>query len=158
VLPGEVGEVISQGDNVMKGYWKLPEMTAETLRGGYLHTGDLATVDEEGYIYLTGRKKDIIVSGGHSVYPTEIEEVIYRHPSIAEAAVIGVPDKELGEAIKAIVVLKTGKRATAEEIIDFCRQNLTDYAVPKSVDFVPGLPRNPAGKILRRVLKEEHST
>jgi len=158
VPPGEVGEVISQGDNVMKGYWKMPEMTAETLRGGYLHTGDLATVDEEGYIYLMGRKKDTIISGGRSIYPTEIEEVIYHHPSIAEVAVIGVPDKELGEAIKAIVVLKGGKKATEEEIIDLCRQNLADYAIPKSVNFVTELPRNPAGKVLRRVLKEEYST
>ena len=158
VNPGEIGEIITRGDHVMKGYWKLPEVTMEAMRGGYYYTGDLATVDEEGYIYLTGRKKDVIVSGEKKIYPEEVEEVIYRHQSILEAAVIGVPDAELGESLKAIVVLREGKRATAEEIIKLCAQSLATYAVPGAVEFVNRLPRNPTGKVLKRELRERYSS
>ena len=156
VAPGEVGEVISRGDNLMKGYWRMPQATEETLKDGYLHTGDLATRDEDGYLYLVGRKKDLIVSGGKTIYPAEVEEVIYQHPSIVEAAVIGVPDEKLGEALKAVVVVRKGEKVTAEAILAFCQQRLPDYASPKSIAFVERLPRNPTGKILRKALQEKH--
>ena len=156
VVPGEVGEVIGRGDNMMKGYWRMPRATEEALKDGYMHTGDLATVDEDGYIYLVGRKKDLIVSGGKTIYSVEVEEVIYQHPAVAEAAVIGVPDDSSGESVKAVVVLRKGKEVTAEELIDFCQQRLPDYAVPKSAVFIETLPRNPSGKVLKRVLREEY--
>lgn len=155
VAPGQVGEVICRGDNMMKGYWGMPQATEEVLRGGYVHTGDMATVDEDGYLYLVGRKKDLIVSGGRNIYPAEVEEIIYQHPSIVEAAVIGVPDDKLGESIKAVVVAREGENITEGDIIDFCRQRLPDYAQLKSVTFVDKLPRNPSGKILRRILREK---
>ena len=155
VKPGQVGEIIARGDNVMKGYWRIPQATEEALRGGYMHTGDMGTVDENGYIYLVGRKKDLIVSGGRNIYPVEVEEVIYQHPSVVEAAVIGVPDNKLGESIKAVVVVREGENIAEVNIIEFCRQRLPDYARPKSVVFVDKLPRNPAGKILKRVLREK---
>jgi len=156
VAPGEVGEVIGRGDTMMKGYWRMPLATEEALKDGYVHTGDLATIDEDGYIYLVGRKKDLIASRGQTIYAGEVEEVIYQHPSVAEAAVIGVPDETLGESVKAVVVLRKGERLTAEDIIQFCQQRLPDYAVPKSIAFIEALPRNPAGKVLRRVLREEY--
>ena len=156
VAPGEVGEVIGRGDNLMKGYWRMPQATEEALKGGYIHTGDLATRDEDGYLYLVGRKKDLIASGGKTIYPAEVEEVIYQHPSIVEAAVIGVPDEKLGEALKAVVVVRKGEKVTAEAILAFCQQRLPDYASPKSIAFVERLPRNPTGKILRKALQEKH--
>lgn len=156
VSPGQVGEIIAKGDSMMKGYWNLPQATVEALRGGYLYTGDMATIDEKGYLYLTGKKKEVIVSGGRSIYPPEVEEVLYRHPAISEAAVVGVSDEESGESVKAFVVLKGEAKATQEEIIDFCKQRLASYATPKWVEFVDSLPRNPSGKVLRGVLKERH--
>jgi len=156
VIPGEVGEVIVKGDNMMKGYWELPQATAETIRGGYVHTGDLATLDKEGYLYLVGRKKDIINSGGKTIYPGDVEEVIYRHPSVSQAAVIGAADAKLGESVKAVVVLKEGMKSTENEILDFCKQNLASHAVPQSIEFVNELPRNPSGKILKRELREKY--
>jgi len=147
MAPGEVGEVIARGSNVMKGYWELPQATAETIRGDYVRTGDLATLDEEGYIYLVGRKKDIIKSEENTVYPGDVEEVLYRHPSVSEAAVIGVPNVKLTESIKAVIVLREGMKATEEEIMGFCKQNLATYAIPQSIEFVDELPRNPSGKI-----------
>ncbi|MFC2122148.1 long-chain-fatty-acid--CoA ligase [Bacteroidota bacterium] len=155
VAPGEVGEVIGRGDNLMKGYWRMPQATEEALRDGYLHTGDLATIDEDGYMYMVGRKKDLIVSGGNTIYPAEIEEVIYQHPSIIEAALIGVPDEELGEVPMAVVVVREPDN-TAEDILAFCQQKLPDYACPRSVTLVEKLPRNPAGKVLRKVLQEKY--
>ncbi|MBU2608282.1 MAG: AMP-binding protein, partial [Chloroflexi bacterium] len=156
VVPGEVGEVIGRGDNLMKGYWRMPQATEEALRDGYLHTGDLATIDEDGYMYLVGRKKDLIVSGGNTIYPSEIEEVIYQHPSIVEAAIIGVPDDKLGEVPLAVVVVRKEDNATADDILAFCQQKLPDYACPRSVTLVEKLPRNPAGKVLRKVLQEKY--
>ncbi|MFH1623832.1 MAG: AMP-binding protein, partial [Pseudomonadota bacterium] len=156
VPAGAVGEVIGRGGNMMKGYWELPQATAETIRGGYVRTGDLATVDEEGYIYLVGRKKDIINSDGKTIFPGEVEDVIYRHPSVSQVAVIGVPDAKLGESVKAVVVLKGGMRAEEEEILSFCREHLAAHAVPRSVTFVDELPRNPSGKILKRELRDRH--
>ncbi len=153
VPPGQVGEIISRGEHLMKGYWRMPQATAEALRDGYMHTGDLATIDEDGYIYLVGRKKDLIVSGGQTVYALAIEEVLYQHPWVAEAAVIGVPDPKLGEAVKAVVVARQGNQVTAAEIIDFCRQRLPEYACPHSVVFREKLPRSASGKILKRMLQ-----
>jgi len=155
--PGEVGEILARGDNIMKGYWNMPEATAKTLEGGYLHTGDLATRDEEGYYYITGRKKDTITSAGKPVYSPEIENVLSLHPAISEVAVIGVPDKELGEAVKAVVVLSTGQKATEEEIIGWCQGRLDDYKVPRSVVIVDRLPKTPSGKVLKNILRERYS-
>ena len=156
ILPGQIGEVIAKGDSIIKGYWKLPQATSEIFRGGYLYTGDMATVDEEGYVYLIGRKKDVISSGNNSIYPTEIEEVLHRHPAVLEATVIGIPDEELGEIVKAVIVLGEGHKATEEEITDFCRQYLASYAIPGAVEFIDQLPRTASGKILKRELKERH--
>jgi acyl-CoA synthetase (AMP-forming)/AMP-acid ligase II len=153
VKPGEMGEIIVKGDNVMKGYWKLPEETAETIKDGWLHTGDMATVDEDGYVFIVDRKKDMIISGGENIYPREVEEVLYSHPSILEAAVIGVPDEDWGEAVKAFVVLREGEKASEEEIIDFCKKNLASYKKPKFVEFLDVLPRSAAGKVLKKELR-----
>ena len=153
---GEVGEILARGDNIMKGYWNMPEATAKTLEGGYLHSGDLATKDEEGYYYITGRKKDTITSAGKAVYSPEIENIISLHPAISEVAVIGVPHVELGEAVRAIVVLKAGERATEQEIIKWCSGELEDYQVPGSVDIVPSLPKTPSGKVLKHVLRGKY--
>jgi acyl-CoA synthetase (AMP-forming)/AMP-acid ligase II len=156
VKPGEVGELTIKGDNVMKGYWKMPEATEQALKEGRLHTGDLATVDEEGFIYIVDRKKDMIISGGMNIYPREIEDVLFEHPAVLEAAVIGVPDDEWGESVKALVVLKQGKDCGEDELIEHCKANLGSYKKPKSVAFVDELPRNPTGKVLKRILREEH--
>lgn len=152
----EIGEIIARGDNVTKGYWRLPEATAETLRNGWLHSGDMGVFTDEGDIYVVDRKKDMILSGDENIYPAEIEEVLYSHPAILEAAVIGVPDERWGETVKAIVALKEGTRATAEEIIEFCKERLSSYKKPTSVDFVDQLPRNPSGKVLKTELREPY--
>jgi fatty-acyl-CoA synthase len=152
--PGVVGEIIARGDQIMQGYWKLPEATAETLKGGWLHTGDMGTFDEEGYVYIKDRMKDMIVSGGENVYPREIEEVLFTHPAVADAACIGVPSDQWGEEIKAIVVLKPDAKASADDIIEFCRGKLAGFKRPRSVDFAQALPKNPSGKVLKRELRE----
>jgi len=154
VRPGEFGEIIIRGDHVMKGYWKLPAATAETIKGDWLYSGDLATVDEEGYIYISDRKKDTISSGGKTVFPREVEEVIFRHGAVAEAAVVGVSDEQLGQAVAAFIVLREGAQPAPGDIIQLCRESLPDYAVPKRVEFVDKLPRNPTGKVLRRLLAQ----
>jgi len=157
VKPGEVGEIIARGPNIMQGYWKKPEETARAIRGGWLYTGDMAIVDEENYIYLVDRKKDMIVTGGENVYSTEVENALYTHPAIKEAAVIGVPDERWGEAVKAVVVLKPDISATEAEIIAHCQKWLANYKVPKSVDIIEGeLPKSGAGKILKRELREKY--
>jgi acyl-CoA synthetase (AMP-forming)/AMP-acid ligase II len=156
VKPGEVGEIIVRGDSIMKGYLRQSKATAEALRGGWLRTGDLATVDEEGYVFIVDRKSDMIISGGFNIYPKEIEEVIYQYPGVSEVAVIGVPDDLWGESAKAIVVPKEGASLTEEGIIEFCRQHLASYKKPKSVDFIKELPKNNNGKILKRELKARY--
>ena len=156
IMPGETGEIIVKGDSVTSGYWKLPEETARTIKQGWFYTGDLATVDEEGYIYIIDRKKEIIISGGENISPKEVEEVIYRHPSVFEVAVIGVPDEKWGEAVKAVVSLKEDKTATEEEIIAFCKQNLARFKAPKSVDFIDSLPKTASGKISRKEIKDRY--
>jgi len=152
---GEVGELCIQAPNVMKGYWNRPEETEQALRGGWLHTGDIARMDEEGYLYIVDRKKDMIIAGGFNIYPREVEEVLYQHPKVREAAVVGVPDPYRGETVKAFVVLKEGVKATADEILGFCRERLAKYKVPTSVEFRKDLPKTLVGKVLRRVLAEE---
>lgn len=149
----ETGELTLKGDHIMKGYWNLPEETSATLKNGWLHTGDLARKDEDGYIYIVDRKKDLIIVGGENVVPLEIEEVLYKNPHVLEAAVVGVPDREKGEAIKAVVALKQGHACTEEEIIEFCRQHLAKFKVPSQVEFRTELPKSSTGKILRRMLK-----
>ena len=139
----------------MQGYWNRPEETAEVLKDGWLHTGDIAEVDSEGYFKIVDRKKDMILVGGFNVYPRDVEEVLYQNPKILEAAVAGIPDARSGESVKAFVVLKPGETATPEEIIAFCRESLTPYKVPKQVEFRSELPKTMVGKVLRRQLVEE---
>jgi long-chain acyl-CoA synthetase len=152
---GEAGELVIRGPQVMKGYWNMPEETALALRDGWLYTGDIARMDEDGYFYIIDRKKDLIIAGGYNVYPREIEEVLYTHPAVLEAVVVGVPDAYRGESVKAFIVLKPGASATAEEIEQFCRQNLAAYKIPRQIEFRDSLPKTAVGKILRRVLAEE---
>jgi long-chain acyl-CoA synthetase len=152
--PGEVGELIVRGPNVMKGYYKMPEETAATIRDGWLYTGDLAKMDEDGYFYIVDRKKDMILVGGYNVYPREVEEVLYNHPDVVEVAVLGVPDPNLGEAVKSFVVSKNPE-LTEEDLLEYCREHLAKYKIPSSVEFLEELPKNTTGKILRRALKEK---
>ena len=154
--PGEVGEIVVRGGVVMKGYWNQPDATAAAIRDGWFHTGDAGYVDRDGFLYIHDRVKDMIVSGGENVYPAEVENAVFAHPAVADVAVIGVPDDQWGEAVKAIVVLKAGATATAADVIGFARALIAGYKVPKSVDFVSALPRNPSGKILRRELREPY--
>ncbi|NHM31250.1 long-chain-fatty-acid--CoA ligase [Neobacillus terrae] len=152
---GELGEVVIKGPQIMKGYWNMPEETANTLRDGWLYTGDIGRVDEEGYLYIVDRKKDMIIASGYNIYPRDIEEVLYEHPAVQEAVVVGIPDKYRGEGVKAILVLKSGKEANEDEIKDYCRQNLAAYKVPNVVEFRDHLPKTAVGKILRRALRDE---
>jgi long-chain acyl-CoA synthetase len=154
--PGEVGEIVVRSNHTMVEYWKKPKETKETLVKGWLRTGDMGYFDEEGYVYIADRKKDMIISGGENVYPREVEEVLYRHPAVLEAAVIGIPDQYWVEKVHAVIALKRGKEATAEEIIAFCKKNIAGYKTPKSIEFVDALPKNPAGKILKRELREKY--
>jgi len=150
---GERGEIHIKGHNVMRGYYKRPEATAEAIVDGCFKTGDIAQRDDEGYYYIVDRKKDMIIRGGFNVYPREIEEVLYGHPAIAEAAVIGVPHESHGEEVKAVVALKAGHSLSTEELIDYCKQHLAAYKYPRIVDFVSELPKGPTGKILKRELR-----
>jgi acyl-CoA synthetase (AMP-forming)/AMP-acid ligase II len=156
VAPGVVGEIVARGPQLMRGYWNRPRETADTLRGGWLHTGDAGYVDANGYVYVQDRLKDVIVSGGENVYPRAVEEVLYQHPAIVDVAVIGVPDERWGETVKAVVVLRAAQAVTEAEIVDFCRGKVAGFARPRSVDFVEALPRNPSGKVLKRVLREPY--
>lgn len=152
---GEVGELVVRGPQVMKGYWNMPDETRATLREGWLYTGDVAYMDEDGYVHIVDRKKDMIITGGMNVYPREVEEVIYQHPKVMECAVAGVPDPYWGEAVKAFVVPRAGQEVTPEEIVEFCRGQLAAYKVPKQVEIRAQLPKTAVGKILRRTLAEE---
>jgi acyl-CoA synthetase (AMP-forming)/AMP-acid ligase II len=155
VEPGEIGEVIIRGPHIMKGYWNREEETAETIRDGWLYSGDLATIDKEGFVYIQDRKKDMIISGGENIYPAEIENVLAAHPQLAEAAVIGLPSEKWGETPAAIVVAAGDAVPTSGEVIDFCRDKLAAYKVPCVVEFVDEIPRNLTGKILKRILREQ---
>ncbi len=155
--PGEVGEIVARGPNIMLGYWKRKEDTENAMYDGWLHTGDLATMDEDGYIYLVDRKKDMIVTGGENVFSTEVEAVLYAHPSIKEAAVIPVPDRDWGEAVHACIVLRDKEQLSEEDLKDFCRERLANYKVPRSIEFLEGeLPKGGTGKILKKQLRERH--
>jgi long-chain acyl-CoA synthetase len=156
VLPvGEPGELVVRGPQVMKGYWNKTQETSYTLRGGWLHTGDIAKMDEEGYFYIVERIKDMIKTVGENVYPREVEEVLFTHPKVKDAVVVGIPQEFLGEEIKAYIVLKEGETATAGEIIQYCREQLSKFKVPKEVEFRKELPKTLVGKVLRRVLRDE---
>ena len=154
VGPGEVGEVIIRGRHVMKEYWNRPEATAETLRGGWLHSGDLATVDADGHVYIRDRAKDMIISGGENVYPAEVEDALASHPAVLEVAVIGMPSAKWGESAAAVVVRLPGQELEAAELLAYAREKLAAFKLPRVVEFVDALPRNPTGKILKRELRE----
>jgi acyl-CoA synthetase (AMP-forming)/AMP-acid ligase II len=153
---GKMGEVIAKGDNVMKGYWNLGSLTKETLHNGWYHTGDIGRLDEDKYLYIMDRKKDMIISGGENIYPQEIEVVLFKHPDVAEACVIGIPDEAWGEAIKALVVKKAGSAITEDELLEYCKQNLASFKKPRSIDFVDCLPRSTAGKVLKYEIRAKY--
>jgi long-chain acyl-CoA synthetase len=150
----EVGEICVHGPTVMKGYWEREQATAESLRGGWLHTGDVGYMDEEGYVYILDRTKDMIISGGSNIYPREVEEILLQHPAVSEACVIGVPDELWGEAVKAVIVLKKDMQVTAEEVIAFAGERMSGYKKPKTVEFVAELPKSSYSKVLKRELRE----
>jgi len=152
----EVGEIVVKGDIVTKGYWKLPEETEKSIKDGWLYTGDMAVIDEEGYLTIVDRKKDMILTGGENVYSTEVENILYMHPSVLECAVIGVPDQKWGEAVKGIVVLKPEHNVTEQEIIQFCKDRMAHYKAPKSIDFIDALPRTGSGKIHKKGLRDKY--
>ena len=153
--PGEVGELAVRGPQVMLGYWNRPEENAKVFKNGWLSTGDIAKMDEDGYFAIVDRKKDMIIAGGYNIYPREVEEVLYTHPKIQEAAVVGIPDEYRGETVKAYVVVKAGQQLTAEEVVNFCRQNMARFKAPRTVEFRTSLPKTIVGKVLRRILLEE---
>src|SRR5207244_7523153 len=155
LAPGEVGEIRIRGPQVMKGYWNRPDETDIALRDGWLYTGDLGTMDEDGYFSIVDRKKDMIIASGYNVYPREVEDVLFEHPAVKQAAVIGVPDAYRGESVKAFVVLKDGATATDAEIVAFCKERLAPFKVPKKVEFVKELPMTLVGRVLRRALREK---
>jgi len=153
---GEVGELLIRGPNITPGYWNNPKATADTYIDDWLKTGDAARFDEEGFVYIVDRWKDMYISGGENVYPAEIEDVLYRLPEVAEAASIGVPDERWGETGKAILVLKPGQTLEADAVIAHCLANLAKFKVPASVEFIDALPRNATGKVLKRVLRDRY--
>jgi long-chain acyl-CoA synthetase len=150
---GDVGEICVQGPNVMIGYYRNPEETSKTIRGGWLRTGDMGRLDADDFLFIVERKKDLIIRGGFNIYPRDVEEALYAFPAVAEAAVIGMPDPLMGEEVVAFVVLKPGRSASAEEVIDFCQGRLAKYKSPKEIRFVDALPKSPVGKILRKELR-----
>jgi long-chain acyl-CoA synthetase len=157
VPQGEVGEIVIRGHNVMKGYWNRPDATAEVMKGGWFHTGDMATMDADGYFFIVDRKKEMIIRGGYNVYPREIEEVLYEHPAVSEAAVVGVADEALGEEVGAAIVLRSGRRADADEIRSFVKERVAAYKYPRRIWFADELPKGPTGKILKREIKAPES-
>jgi acyl-CoA synthetase (AMP-forming)/AMP-acid ligase II len=152
----EVGEIIVKGDIVTKGYWKLPEETEKAIKDGWLYTGDMAVMDQEGYVTIVDRKKDMILTGGENVYSTEVENILYMHPAVLECAVVGVPDPKWGEAVKGIVALKTNQKTSEAEIIQFCKERTAHYKAPKSIDFIDALPRTGSGKIHKKGLRDKY--
>ncbi|MEJ2024367.1 MAG: AMP-binding protein, partial [Deltaproteobacteria bacterium] len=153
----DVGEIIVRGESVTPGYWHLPEETEKSIRNGWLYTGDLAVVDAEGYVNIVDRKKDMIVTGGENVYSTEVENILYAHPAVLEAAVIGIPHEKWGEAVHACVVLKQGISVSHGELIAFCKKELAHYKAPKTIEFLTALPRTGSGKIYKKGLSERRS-
>lgn len=153
--PGEPGEILIKGPTVMLGYWNNPEETKNQMTDSWLRTGDIGQMDEEGYITLVDRKKDLIIAGGFNIYPREVDEVLYQHPCVAEAVTVGIPDAYRGETVKVFIVLKQGEKATEQDIINFCKDKLAPYKVPKFVEFREAIPKSAVGKILRKILREE---
>src|SRR5207237_1142208 len=158
VPQGEPGEIVMRGPFVMRDYWGKPDATEEVMRGGWFHTGDVATMDEDGYFFIVDRKKDLIIRGGYNVYPREIEEVLYEHPAVREAAVIGVPHESLGEEVAAVIALKDGASATPEELRQYAKDRVAAYKYPRSVRIVDDLPKGPTGKILKREIEVPERT
>jgi acyl-CoA synthetase (AMP-forming)/AMP-acid ligase II len=156
VPTGEVGEIVIKAGFVMKGYWNRPEATEDSIRNGFFYTGDAGYFDEDGFLYIHDRVKDMILSGGENIYPAEVENAIFGHPGVADVAVIGVPDEKWGEAVKAIVVAKPGEHPTPESVIAWAKERIASYKCPKTVDIIEALPRNPSGKILRKDLREPY--
>ena len=154
--PGEVGELLYQGESLMAGYWQREKETAQAIRDGWLHTGDAAYMDDDGFIFLKDRLRDMIVSGGENVYPAEIEAMLMSHPEILECAVIGVPDPKWGETVKAVVVRRAGTNLAEAALIEWSRDKLAGFKRPRSVDFIDALPRNASGKLLKRTLREPY--
>src|SRR5579875_1783808 len=157
VPPNQLGEVVLRGPKVFKGYWRDPEATAAAIRDGWFHTGDIGRIDEDGYLYIEDRKKDLIISGGENIASSEVERALYEHTEVLEAAVIGIPDPRWGEVPKAFVVLRSGSGVTAQDLVEHCRQRLARFKVPRQVEFIDALPRNPSGKVLKRELRERTS-
>ncbi len=154
--PGMVGEIVVQSKELMVEYWNMPAETRNTVVNGWLHTGDMGYYDDKGFIYIVDRKKDMIITGGENVYPREVEEILYCHPAVLEAAVIGVPDDQWVERVHAVILLKNGQKSSSEEVIAFCKQQLAGFKAPKSVEFVESLPKNPSGKILKKELRKKY--
>ena len=153
---GSVGEIQARGPQIVPGYWNLPDATASFLEGGWAHTGDAGIIDDEGYLYIKDRIKDMVVSGGENIYPREVENALFEHPDIIDAAVIGVPDDKYGEALLAIIVTKDGAPLSREDVVAFCRTKLGGYKVPRLIECVSELPRNASGKVLKQVLKKPY--
>jgi len=154
VAQGDRGEIVIRGHNIMKGYYRNPEATAEAFRSGWFHSGDIGYIDEEGDVFIVDREKDMILRGGYNVYPREVEEVLYKHPAVMEAAIIGVPNERYGEEVKAVVSLKPDQLASPEAIIAHCKRHLAAYKYPRHLDIIDSLPKGPTGKILKRALRE----
>ena len=152
--PGVAGEIIVKGDQVLSGYWKNPEATQASFTDGWFHTGDVGRWDAEGYLYIVDRKKDMILTGGENVYPREVEEVLYRHPAVGEAAVIGAPDPKWGEKVVAVIAARAGHDVTGADLVAFCREEIASYKKPRHVVFVDALPKNASGKVLKRELRD----
>lgn len=153
---GEIGEIVVKGNNVMEGYFKNPDATRDTIKDGLLHTGDLGYRDDEGYFFIVGRKKEMIIRGGENIYPKEIEEILYSHPDVMEAAVVGLPDKIWGEEVCAFIVPREGRAISAEELIEFCKERIAHFKCPRRVIFIDSLPKTATGKIQKTRLKEEY--
>lgn len=152
---GEIGEIVVRGPNVMKGYWNRPDATAEAIQDQWFHTGDLGRVDEDGYFYVVDRKKDMIIRGGYNIYPREIEEVLYEHPAVREAAVIGIADPTWGEEIAAVISIKPGETVTPDDITAYVKERVAPYKYPRSVWITDDLPKGPTGKILKREINPD---
>jgi acyl-CoA synthetase (AMP-forming)/AMP-acid ligase II len=153
----EVGEIIVKGKTIFKGYWKLPNETKKVFKNGWFYTGDMAVINEEGYITIVDRKKDMIITGGENVFSIEVENILYSHPAVLDVAVIGIPDEEWGEMVKALVVLKKEENLTEDEIIKYCKGKIAKYKIPKSIIFLENLPKLGSGKISKKLLKEKYS-
>ena len=153
--PGEMGEITVRGPGNFKGYWNKPEATAQTLRNGWVHTGDMGKLDADGYLTFTGRFKEMIKVSGYSVFPEEVEAILCKHPAVAQAAVIGVPDADKGEVVRAFIVKKPGRDADAAALLQWARENMAPYKAPRELRFIDALPSTGAGKVLRRMLKDE---